>query len=244
VIVLELELVLEFSLWAEITKRPFALHGITQQHVLPECQLPPGLPSFRESYASLADRNESGMLGLMKFWLIALFATSGSVGSVFADTLVSGSVYFDSQITLEEVVKFSAARDNESILKLINSGQVSPQTSANEQIVILTTGLTSDSPAEFRFLSGPTTYWTLTKFVTREKDVEPTPTPLPEHSSMPAPTPEASPTPAEKRQRQKSENDDPSDDDNGRRVWHQVNGRWKWRLAHRKPEQTAPPNPQ
>jgi hypothetical protein len=57
------------------------------------------------------------MLGLMKFWLLALFATSGSV---FADTLVSGSVYFDSQNTLEEVVKFSAAKDNESILKLIN----------------------------------------------------------------------------------------------------------------------------
>jgi hypothetical protein len=181
------------------------------------------------------------MLGLMKFWLLALFATSGSV---FADTLVSGSVYFDSQNTLEEVVKFSVARDNESILKLINSGQVSPQTSANEDIVILTTGLTSDSPAGFRFLSGPTTYWTLTKFVTREKAVEPTPTTLPEHASMTTPTPEASPTPAEQRQRQKSANDDPSDDDNGHRVWHQVNGRWKWYRAHRKPGQTAPPSPQ
>jgi hypothetical protein len=196
---------------------------------------------LHKSHASLADRDESGMLALMKFWLIVLFATSGSV---FADTLVSGSVYFDSQNTLEEVVKFSAAKDNESILKLINSGQVSPQTSANEEIVILTNGLTSDSPAEFRFLSGPTTYWTLTKFVTREKAMEPTPTPLPEHPPTPAPTPEASPTPTEERQRQKSESDDPSDDDHGHRVWHQVNGRWKWYPAHRKPGRTAPANPQ
>ena len=106
------------------------------------------------------------MLGLMKFWLLALFATSGSV---FADTLVSGSIYFDSQNTLEEVVKFSVARDNESILKLINSGQVSPQTRANEDIVILTTGLTSDSPAGFRFLLGQRPIGRPTKFVTREK---------------------------------------------------------------------------
>ena len=170
------------------------------------------------------------MMGVMKFWLIAFFAASGSA---FADTLVSGSVYFDSQNTLEEVVKLSAARDNESILKLINSGHVSQQTNSNEKIVILTTGLTSESPAEFRFLSGPTTYWTLTKFVTREQVVEPTPTPMPEQSPTPTATPEVPPTPAEKHPRQKLEINDPSDDDNGRRIWHQVNGRWKWYSAHR-----------
>ena len=37
---------------------------------------------------------------------------------VFADTLVSGSVYFDSQQTLEEVVKLSAEKDNEGISQI------------------------------------------------------------------------------------------------------------------------------
>ena len=57
-----------------------------------------------------------------KSFLIALLATSVPV---FAETLVTGSVYFDSQKTLEEVVKLSAERDNQSILKLISNGQVS-----------------------------------------------------------------------------------------------------------------------
>jgi hypothetical protein len=119
--------------------------------------------------------------------MIALFATSVRV---FADTLVSGSVYFDSQKTLEEVVKLSAEKDNESILKLIKNGHVSQRTDSDKDIVVLIDGFTPESPAEFRFLSGPTTYWTLTKFVT--KSAEPTPTP-----------------------------------NNGKRIWHKVDGKWK-----------------
>src|ERR1700721_391540 len=94
-------------------------------------------------------------------------------GSVFADTLVSGSVYFDSQETLNEIVRLSAAKDNESILKLINDGHVSRQTDTDKNIVVLESGLTSDSPAEFRFVNEPATYWTLTKFVSKEVAVEP-----------------------------------------------------------------------
>jgi hypothetical protein len=187
---------------------------------------------------------------LSKFCLLTLLATSAPL---FADTLLSGSIYFDSQKTLEEVVKLSAAKDNESILKLINSGHVSQQTEATKDIVILTTGLTSESPAEFRFTSEPTTYWTLTKFVTREAVVEPTPTPAPEQSLAPAETPEpaSTPTSAETRERtstrterrhlRDSENNDPTDDDNGQRIWHKVDGRWKWYPAHRKPEKKALP---
>jgi hypothetical protein len=109
-----------------------------------------------------------------KSLLIALFATSLPV---FADTLIKGSVYFDSQKTLEEVVKLSVEKDNESILKLINNGHVSQRTDSDKDIVVLTIGFTPESPAQFRFLSGPTTFWTLTKFVS--KSVEPTPTPQP-----------------------------------------------------------------
>jgi hypothetical protein len=187
---------------------------------------------------------------LSKFCLLTLFATSAPL---FADTLLSGSVYFDSQKTLEEVVKLSAAKDNESILKLINSGHVSQQTEATKDIVILTTGLTSESPAEFRFTSDPTTYWTLTKFVTREVVAEPTPTPAPEQSptstettgraSTPAPaeTPERASTAARRRHRRESENNDPSDDDNGQRIWHKVDGRWKWYPVDRKRTKRALP---
>jgi hypothetical protein len=180
---------------------------------------------------------------LSKFCLATLLATSAPL---FADTLLSGSVYFDSQKTLEEVVKLSAAKDNESILKLINSGHVSQQTETRKDIIVLTTGLTSESPAEFRFTSDPTTYWTLTKFVTREAVVEPAPTPAPVPSPTPMETSERAPTPAPaetpgrgstraKRHHLKdSENHDPTDDDNGQRIWHKVDGRWKWYPAHQK----------
>jgi hypothetical protein len=162
-------------------------------------------------------------------------------GSAFADTLVSGSVYFDSQVTLNEVVKLSAAKDNESILKLINDGHVSQQTDTNKDIVVLTIGLTSDSPAEFRFVSEPTTYWTLTKFVSKEAVSEPTPTPTPEQTATPAATPEEMATPTEKRHWQEPRNNDPLDDDHGRRIWHKVDGRWKWYPVNKKPVKKALP---
>jgi hypothetical protein len=144
---------------------------------------------------------------------------------VFADTLVSGSVYFDSQKTLEEVVKLSAEKDNESILKLIDNGHVSQRTDSDKNIVVITAGLTPESPAEFRFLTGPTTYWTLTKFVT--KSVEPTPTPTP--------TPDRSLSLTAERKYRESESDAPSDDDNGQRIWHKVDGKWKWYPANKRP---------
>jgi hypothetical protein len=170
---------------------------------------------------------------------------------VLADTLVSGSVYFDSQNTLQEVVKLSAAKDNESILKLINSGHISQQTDTNKDIVILATGQTSESPAEFRFVDEPTTYWTLTKFVNKEAVVEPTPMPeqpatltaRPEPTAAPIATPERMTTVTKKRHRRASENNDPMDDDHGRRIWHKVDGQWKWYPAHRKPvSKTLPPD--
>jgi hypothetical protein len=173
---------------------------------------------------------------------------------VLPDTLVSGSVYFDSQNTLAEVVKLSAAKDNESILKLINDGHVSQPTDTNKDIVVLTTGLTSESPAEFRFLNEPTTYWTLTKFVNKEAVVEPTPTPMPEQpttlTATPEPiatataTPERMTRPTKKRHRRESENNDPTDDDHGQRIWHKVDGKWKWQPAHRKPVRKVLPSDQ
>ncbi len=157
---------------------------------------------------------------ITKICLVMFVATSLPV---FADTLVSGSVYFDSQITLEEVVQLSAKKDNESILKLIKNGHVSQQIDPDKDIVVLTTGLTPESPAEFRFLSGPTTYWTLTKFIAKSVEATPAPTPTPER----LPSPAAKQTPTE------SESDAPLDDDNGHRIWHKVDGKWKWHPANK-----------
>ena len=79
---------------------------------------------------------------------IALFITSAPV---FADTLVVGSVYFDSEQTLKEVINLSAQHDNEGIAKLIKNGHISDRTREEQDIVVLISGSTPESPAEFRF---------------------------------------------------------------------------------------------
>jgi outer membrane biosynthesis protein TonB len=192
---------------------------------------------------------------LAKSLLIASFAISAPV---LADTLVTGSVYFDSQKTLDEVVKLSADKNNEGILKLIDTGQVTQNFGSEKDIVILSNGVTPESPAEFRFPNGPSTYWTLTKFVSKKEAVEPAPTPAPEPSPVevvevkpapspkPAPTPELTPEPepsstptARRRRLESAPNNDPSDNDHGRRIWHKVDGRWKWYPVNRKSAKKA-----
>jgi hypothetical protein len=170
---------------------------------------------------------DEAMRGMViKSFFIALFITSVPV---FADTLVVGSVYFDSVQTLKEVIKLSAQHDNEGIAKLIENGHVSSQTGNEMGIVVLTSGSTPESPAEFHFLNEPTTYWTLTKNVTSlVKPIEtsrPAPTPIPESKPTPAPT--ESPTPTSKHYHRQHESNATFDDDNGQRNWHQVDGKWE-----------------
>jgi hypothetical protein len=162
---------------------------------------------------------------------IALFITSAPV---FADTLVVGSVYFDSEQTLKEVINLSTLHDNEGIAKLIQNGHVSDQTREEKDIVVLISGSTPESPAEFRFLNGPTTYWTVTKNVTNLAKPLPTSTPVPTPTSTPtpAPTESATPAPTSEHHRRQHESNAPFDDDNGRRIWHQVDGKWKWYPAN------------
>jgi hypothetical protein len=172
--------------------------------------------------------------------LIALFATTLPV---FADTLVSGAVYFDSRQTLEKVVMLSSQHDNEEIAKLISNGQISKQTTANTDVVVLISGTAPESPSEFRFLDGSTTYWTLSKFVTHS--IKSTSNPI--STSTPEPTPieekygdngavdEAGPRATPKHQhQQRSKGSAPFDDDNGQRIWHQVDGKWKWYPANKR----------
>ena len=166
---------------------------------------------------------------------IALFITSAPV---FADTLVVGSVYFDSEQTLKEVINLSTLHDNEGIAKLIQNGHISDQTREEKDIVLLISGSTPESPAEFRFLNGPTTYWTMTKNVADLAKPIPTPTPLPTPTSTPntnAPTESPTPTPTSEHHRRQHESNAPFDDDNGQRIWHQVDGKWKWYPANSRP---------
>jgi hypothetical protein len=164
------------------------------------------------------------------FVFAALFITSTPV---FADTLVAGSVYFDSEQTLKEVINLSEQHDNEGIAKLIKNGHISDQTQEAKDIVVLLSGSTPESPVEFRFLGGPTTFWTVTKNVTNFAKPRPTPTTLPTPTPESTPVAAESPIPSSKRHTRQNENNAPFDDENGSRIWHQVDGKWKWYPANK-----------
>jgi hypothetical protein len=212
--------------------------------------------------------------------LIVGFATFGR-----SETLISGAIYFDSENTLQEVVKLSELRDNAALGQLVASHHVSPKTTENQDIRIYLAGPNPESPAEFRFTNNPTTYWTLTKFIegirvtpnptNSETAFTPvvipsptpnsTPTPTPTPTPIPTPSPksvvanaereglpgeESSPPPLRKHRRVKEEryssSHPPSNDDevpNDRKVWHLVNGHWKWyEKRSNAPAATAIPN--
>ena len=152
---------------------------------------------------------------------IALFMTSAPV---FADSLVGGSVYFDSEQTLNEVTQLSAQHDNEGIANLINNGHVSIQAGTETDIAVLISGSTPESPAEFRFLNGPTTYWTLTRNIARfiRPIATSTPVQTPTPTTEPKPVPTESPTLISKHDRRKHESNATFDYNNSQRIWHHV----------------------
>ena len=182
--------------------------------------------SNRIVVASAARLTQTKLSLAATFVIIALFITSTPV---FADTLVAGSVYFDSEQTLKEVINLSERHDNEGIAKLIKNGHVSNQTGAQTDITVLISGSTPESPAEFRFLNEPTTYWTLTRNIAHftrpiaTSSPLPTPTPTPE----PKPLPTKSPTLTSKHYGRQHESNATFDDANGQRIWRQVDGKWK-----------------
>ena len=182
--------------------------------------------SNRIVVASAARLTQTKLSLAATFVIIALFITSTPV---FADTLVAGSVYFDSEQTLKEVINLSEQHDNEGIAKLIKNGHVSNQTGAEMDIAVLISGSTPESPAEFRFLNEPTTYWTLTRHIAHFTRPIATSTPVP----TPTPTPEPKPLPTEsprltsKHYGRQHESNATFDDDNGQRIWRQVDGKWK-----------------
>jgi hypothetical protein len=149
---------------------------------------------------------------------IALFIPSAPV---LGDTLVVGSVYFDSEQTLNEVIQLSSQHDNEGIAQLIKSGHISDPTREEQDVVILTSPSTPETPTEFRFFNGPTTFWTLAKNVANF------PTPIPAPTIESTPLPKQSSTPSSKQPIQQKENHAGFNDHSDKRIWHQVDGKWK-----------------
>lgn len=174
----------------------------------------------------------------MKTVLLVLLATSSPL---LADSLEMGSVYFDSRSTLSEVVALAAKKDNAGILQLIQSGHV-VTLPAEIDVEVLSSGSDPESPAEFRFLTDPTTYWTLTKFIAKSPTAPiPSPTPSATPSDFPTPTPTSTPTPTptpsvhRAHPHLRNPADNPPDappplekDKHGPRLWHLVGGTWKW----------------
>lgn len=180
---------------------------------------------------------------MIKSLLVVLFGTSlPSLG----DTLISGAIYFDSEHTLKEVVELASQKDNEGIAKLIAKGHVSSKTSTETDISVILYGSTPESSTEFRFLNNPTTYWTFGKYISGY--IQPTPAPTPQPTPMIAEkyddngvTEEKPIPPFPKRQPHHVPNDsDPTDTNEGRRIWHKVNGVWKWYPADKHLQKKAP----
>jgi hypothetical protein len=176
---------------------------------------------------------------LTRTLFLALLITSAPA---FADTLIVGSVYFDSEETFNEVISLSLQHDNEGIAKLIENGHISDPTQEDQDIVVLTNPSTPDSPTKFRFLNGPTTFWTLANNITNLPKPLPTATPAPPSTPAPLSTPlplstpipestplatKTSPPSSQQHNRQRVSNTR-FDHDHEKRIWHQVDGKWKW----------------
>ncbi|MBV9274589.1 MAG: hypothetical protein JO333_11895, partial [Verrucomicrobia bacterium] len=178
--------------------------------------------------------------------------------------LLKGAVYYDSQNTFRDVVAFTLLKDDDSINHLIKIGHISTPTEEEQNVVVYYAGSESDSPAEFAFLTGPTTYWTFAKYLSNSPKASATasPSPVPEISEttptaspLPEATPEASPSPSwhfvigmpgessrsvlvpQKRVRRRSEEDNGAESNGGRKIWHLVNGQKKWYYEKRPPKE-------
>jgi hypothetical protein len=182
---------------------------------------------------------------LTRTLFLALLITTAPA---FADTLIVGSVYFDSEETFNEVISLSLQHDNEGIAKLIENGHISDPTPEDQDIVVLTNPSTPDSPTEFRFLNGPKTFWTLANNISNLPKPLPTATPAPRSTPAPlstssplsspsplsTPIPESTPLatktspPSSQQHNRQRVNNARFDDDHEKRIWHQVDGKWKW----------------
>jgi hypothetical protein len=156
---------------------------------------------------------------------LALFGFS--CAPALGDILLEGAIYCDSATTLSEMVNLARAGDNQGLANLIASKHVESKALKDAPVKVLVRGEEPGSPLEFAFPGSPTTYWTLSRWVTPGQLEAPS---SPSPSPSPAPVP-ASPNVAEKASSRDAtqEENPPFDDRGGRIIWHKVDGKWKWR---------------
>ena len=143
--------------------------------------------------------------------------------AALGDILFEGAIYCDSASALSEMADVVRAGDDKGLAKLVATGHVAPKTLRDNQVVVLARGEGLDSPVQFAFTVSPITYWTLLRWVTPE------PTGA---LSSPSRSPSSSPIPASPKTATKTPRREvipPFDDQDGQIIWHQVDGKWKWR---------------
>jgi hypothetical protein len=143
--------------------------------------------------------------------------------TALGDILLEGAIYCDSATTLSEMVSLARVGDNQGLAKLIASGHVESKPLKDTPVKVLVRGERPDSPLEFAFPASPTTYWTLSRWVTPEAKETP---------SSPSPSPSSTPIPASPQAVTKAPSREaapPFDDQGGQIIWHKVDGKWKWR---------------
>jgi hypothetical protein len=143
--------------------------------------------------------------------------------AALGDILLEGAIYCDSATAVSEMADLARASDDKGLARLVATGHVAPKTLRDNRVKVLARGEGPDSPVQFAFTVSPITYWTLSRWVTPEPK---------EALSSPAPSPSSSPIPASPEPATKIPSREvipPFDDQGGQIIWHQVNGKWKWR---------------
>ena len=172
---------------------------------------------------------ETFPLALPKFRLPMSFAKTTVSTALFVfwcsaalgDILFEGAIYCDSASALSEMADVVRAGDDKGLAKLVATGHVAPKTLRDNRVMVLARGEGRDSPVQFAFTVLPVTYWTLPRWVTPEPN-----------GALSSPSPSSSRASASPKTATKTpvrEVIPPFDDQGGQIIWHQVDGKWKWR---------------
>jgi hypothetical protein len=136
--------------------------------------------------------------------------------AALGDILMEGAIYCDTPSAFSEMADVARVGDDKGLARLVATGHVAPKTLTDIRVNVLARGEEPDSPVQFAFTVSPVPYWTLSRWVTPEQK---------EAASSPHSLPSSSPASGSI----KAEKKTPFDDQDGQIIWHQVDGKWKWR---------------
>ena len=143
--------------------------------------------------------------------------------AALGDILLEGAIYCDTPSAFSEMADMARTGDDKGLARLVATGHVAPKTLTDNRVNVLVRGEEPDSLVQFAFTVSPIPDWTLSRWVTPEPKVAP---------SSPSPSPSATPIPPSPKTVAKvprQEATPPFDDQGGEIIWHQVDGKWKWR---------------